>query len=222
MPALPRRAPGNQVPQADRVLQGQGGAASQRDKGHALGNNRRRHKEARIRPGLREARMDGANGASGASGEREAEHHARNRREERGRPHAQARGHNQDKPEARGEHKRRRAPAHHRGPLGTAPVPLHDFLRQRDREHTSCKAQERKAPENPCAKIERKRGAVQVQPERKARQFLRPYRDFSGSAAFNRGSRGAAGNSRGAHNTGFGDRVEPRNLQEPHTRRELP
>ena len=90
---------------------------------------------------------------------RKAVHNPGDRREERGRPHPQARGHNEDQPEARAEHKRGSAADNHRRPLGTSAVPRDHILQQRDqrayrRQGTGAEGRSRRLPRGSRARRE--------------------------------------------------------------------
>ncbi len=93
-------------------------------------------------------------------------HHPRERRQVRGRRHAQARRCPEDQPEAQGEQGRGRAAAHSRGPVGAAPVPCHDLLRQPDLGHPAGQAQVRQAAQDAGPEAEGQGGQVQVEPVR--------------------------------------------------------
>ena len=148
--------------------------------------------------------------------------HARNRRPLRGRPHPQARGHHEDKPAARGEHQRRRAPAHHRGPLGAGAVPRHDLLQQRDIQHPASEAQVRQGSQDALAALEGQGRPLQVQPVRKACQLLRPHRHFARPEHFHFGCRRAAVCRGGNVRARARHELEHRGVQEIRALRRLP
>jgi len=83
------------------------------------------------------ARVDDSDGSPGAARDRSSLHHARQRPAFRRRPDPQTRGHHPHQPAVHGEPRGGCAPTHHRGPLGTAPVPRHHVHGQRDFGHAA-------------------------------------------------------------------------------------